>query len=93
MRCPVPEPRRSEELASTRHLLVLVRLTVGAEDEILYGEVVDTDTGAAVPFHGIHGVPRALQEWLVMALERMDSTALGPAPQSPESQLGPGELR
>ena len=64
MWCPVPELRRSEPLAATRQLVVLLRLTVGADGRVLYGEVVDPETGAARPFHGLDGVSGALRDWL-----------------------------
>ena len=64
----MPEAYRADALATTRHVVVLLRLAVGAGGRILYGEVVDPDTQKGHPFHRLAGLPTALREWLAAVI-------------------------
>jgi hypothetical protein len=57
----------ADALAATRHVVVLLRLTVGTGGRILHGEVVDPETSQSRSFHGLAGLPTVLRRWLEAA--------------------------
>ena len=63
----MPQLHGADALAATRHVVVLLRLTVGASGRVLYGEVVDPETRQGMPFHGLAALPRVLRSLLAAA--------------------------
>ncbi len=63
----MPDTQWDDLLAATRHVVVLLRLTVGTGGRVLYGEVVDPDTRKGLPFHGLVELPTVLRRWLEVA--------------------------
>jgi hypothetical protein len=66
----VADPSRSEALARRRQLVAVLRVVVEPFGHVLYGDVVDPDTGDKAGFVGSAGVPAALEKWVIGALRR-----------------------
>jgi hypothetical protein len=90
---PVSKTQRADALAITRHVVVLLRLTVGAGNRILYGEVVDPDKRSSHPFHGLAGLSAALRDSLAAVIAPRDDardreSACDPGrPPNPEERV------
>jgi hypothetical protein len=58
---PIPD---QESLADRRQLVVVLRLVAGTTGQLLYGEVIDAQTGPIGRFMGWRGMTAAVRSWL-----------------------------
>jgi hypothetical protein len=54
----------SDELSSTRHVVVVLRLVVGADGRIKRGEILDPTQRPPERFVGLAGLGDVLQRWV-----------------------------
>ena len=71
---PDPGP---DALAERRQLVVILRLVTAATGRLLYGEVIDVETGPTGRFVGWRGLTAAVRSWLA------DEMAESPEPEPP----------
>lgn len=79
----MPEPG-PDALADRRQLVVIVRLVTAATGRLLYGEVIDVDSGSAGRFADWRGMTAAVRHWL--ADELSDVGGLDPEPAVLQSE-------
>ena len=59
----MPDPG-SDALADRRQLVVILRLVAATTGRLLYGEVVDVETGPTGRFSDLRGMTAAIRSWL-----------------------------
>jgi hypothetical protein len=72
----VPDPG-PDALAERRQLVVILRLVAAATGRLLYGEVIDVETGPTGRFADWRGMTAAVRTWLA------DEMAEPPEPEQP----------
>jgi len=63
----------ADRLAATRHLVAVLRVTLGPDDRIS-GEVIGAVDARAHRFRGVAEIPKAVRSWLLEELPRGSST-------------------
>jgi hypothetical protein len=81
---PVPD---QEALADRRQLVVVLRLVTGTRGRLLYGEVIDVETGPTGRFIGWHGMTAAVRSWLVRELKEAANADLRPVSRHPDTPV------
>jgi hypothetical protein len=81
----VADPPGSDTLAARRRLVAVLRLVVEPDARILYGDVVDPDTGQESRFVGSSGLTAAVDRWVVQKLHGPEGADPWPPPRRSES--------
>jgi len=66
----VASPSGSDALGRRRQLVGVLRVVVEPLGTVLYGEVVDPETGERAGFVGSANLPAAVETWVLRALKR-----------------------
>jgi len=66
----VPRFDSPDALADRRYVVVMLRLVARADGGLVYGELVDVETGSTSGFADWDGQTRAVREWLEQAVQR-----------------------
>lgn len=74
----MPQPGR-DALADQRQLVVVLRLVAGTTGDLLYGEVIDVESGPIRRFIGWRGMTSALRSWLAHELDAPSAGSEPPA--------------
>lgn len=64
------DPPVGDSLAARRDLVIVVNVVVGLDGQVIYGALIDPDTGHEVAFAGSASLPAALDDWVGEALKR-----------------------
>ena len=78
---PQPDP---DALADRRQLVVILRLVAATTGRLLYGEVIDVETGPTGRFVGWRGMTSAVRTWVVRELEDAAEPDLRPVDDEPD---------
>jgi hypothetical protein len=70
----MPRLVRDEALADRRHVVVLLRLVARADGRLVYGELIDVETGAKKRFADWGGQTRLARALLAEAVKRRDDS-------------------
>lgn len=76
-----------EALADRRQLVVILRLVAAATGQLLYGEVIDVETGPTGRFVGWRGMTAAVRSWLASELDDPAYPDLRPVIYQPETPV------
>ena len=67
-----------EALADRRHVVALLRLVARADGRLVYGELIDVETGAKERFADWGGQTRLAKALLAEAVKRREDSPSGP---------------
>ena len=82
----MPEPG-PDALADRRQLVVILRLVAARTGRLLYGEVIDVETGPTGRFVGWRGMTTAVRTWLTNELEQPAEPDLRPIVYEPDTPV------
>ena len=77
----MPDPG-SDALADRRQLVVIVRLVTASTGRLLYGEVIDVESGSTGRFADWRGMTAAVRGWLTDELSEARGRDPGPVHES-----------
>jgi hypothetical protein len=82
----VPEPG-PDALADRRQLVVVLRLVADTTGRLLYGEVIDVETGPTGRFVGWRGMTSAVRTWVARELEEPSDPDQRPVIYEPDTPV------
>jgi hypothetical protein len=76
-----------DALADRRQLVVILRLVAATTGRLLYGEVIDVETGPTGRFADWRGMTAAVRAWLADEMSEPQEPAPRPVIHEPENHI------